>query len=94
MISPEIYKNLSNSKFIPLICERDETGKECRPHFVKSRFYIDFSSDELLNANWEQLIRRINGKPQFKEPSLGLVPSYILEPEHQPRLSAGKFPQR
>jgi TIR domain len=91
MISPEIYKNLSNSKFIPLICERDEAGKECRPHFVKSRFYIDFSSDELLNANWEQLIRRINGKPQFKEPPLGLVPSYILEPERQPRQSAGKF---
>ena len=87
----EIYDHLSNSKFIPLICERDEAGKECRPHFVKSRFYIDFSSDELVNANWEQLIRRIHGKPQFKEPPLGTVPSYILEPDCQPRQSAGKF---
>ena len=70
IISPEVYESLSNSRVIPLICELDEHGKECRPHFVRSRFYIDFSSDELVNANWEQLIRRIYGKPQFKEVGL------------------------
>src|SRR5260221_2756677 len=91
MISPEVYESFSNSRVIPLICERDEHGKEYRPHFVKSRFYIDFSSEELINANWEQLIRRIYGKPQFKEPPSGPVPSYILEPERQPRQSVGKF---
>jgi hypothetical protein len=45
----------------------------------------------LINANWEQLIRRIYGKPQFKEPPLGTVPSYILEPDRQSRQSVGKF---
>jgi hypothetical protein len=91
MISPELYATVSGSKFIPIICERDEQGKECRPQFVKSRFYIDFSSEELINANWEQLIRRIYGKPQFIEPPLGSTPSYILEPAQQRRQSAGKF---
>lgn len=91
MISPELYQTVSGSKFIPIICERDEDGKECRPHFVKSRFYIDFSSEELINANWEQLIRRICGKPQFTEPPLGSVPYYILEPDQRPRQSSGKF---
>jgi hypothetical protein len=91
IISAEVYESLSNSRVIPLICELDENGKECRPHFVRSRFHIDFSSDELINANWEQLIRRIYGKPQFKEPPLGQVPSYILEPDRQSRQSVGKF---
>jgi hypothetical protein len=91
MISPELYQTVSDTRFIPIICERDEHGKECRPYFVKSRFYIDFSSEELINANWEQLIRRICGKPQFTEPPLGSVPSYILEPDQRPRNQAESF---
>ena len=37
MISPEVYKLISNSRFIPLFFERDEAGMEFRPHFLKSR---------------------------------------------------------
>lgn len=84
IISSEIYSKVSQSKFIPLIFEYDENDKPCTPAFLASRIYIDFSTPEKENANWERLIRVLYGQPEFVKPALGKPPAYLNVTTAQP----------
>lgn len=77
IISQEVYAKVEQSKFIPVFCEVSDTGEPLLPIFLKSRIGIDFSSDEAVNKNWEQLIRLLYGKPLFEKPVPGKPPEYI-----------------
>ena len=77
IISREVYERVEQTKFIPIVCEFDSGGKPFLPTFLQSRIWIDFSTPESVNDNWEQLIRRLYGKPQHEKPELGKPPVYI-----------------
>jgi len=77
IISREVYTKVQQSKFIPIVCEFDESGEPFLPIFLKSRIWIDFSSPEAANDNWEQLVRVLHGKPAHEKPTLGNAPAYI-----------------
>lgn len=77
IVSKKIYEAVEQSKFIPLACEFNERGDPYLPTFLQSRIWIDFSSQEAVNANWEKLIRSLYGKPLHVKPELGQAPSYI-----------------
>lgn len=77
IISGEVYTKVQQSKFIPVVCEFDEKGEPFLPTFLKSRIWIDFSSPEAANDNWERLIRVLYGKPAHEKPTLGNAPIYV-----------------
>lgn len=77
IISREVYSKVQQSKFIPIVCEFDDSGEPFLPTFLKSRIWIDFSSPEAANANWERLIRLLYGKPAHEKPILGKPPTYV-----------------
>jgi len=77
IISKEVYEKVEQSKFIPIACEFSNDGNPYLPTFLKSRIWIDFSSPETVNSNWERLIRLIFGKPLNEKPKLGKPPAYI-----------------
>jgi hypothetical protein len=77
IISKEIYEQVEQSKFIPMACEFSDDGNPFLPTFLKSRIWIDFSSPEAVNENWERLIRLIYGKPLYEKQKLGKAPAYI-----------------
>lgn len=79
IISREVYSKVQQSKFIPVVCEFDDSGEPCLPTFLKSRIWIDFSSPEAANKNWEQLIRLLYGKPAHEKPTLGKPPTYVTK---------------
>lgn len=84
IISREVYSKVQQSKFIPIVCEFNDTGEPFLPTFLKSRIWIDFSSAEAANDNWEQLVRVLYGKPAHEKPSLGNAPSYVTTTVHVP----------
>ena len=84
IISKEVYDKIDQSKFIPLVCEFDSEGNAYLPAFFQSRIYIDFSSPEAANQNWEQLVRLLHGKPQYEKPELGSPPLYVSQPSALP----------
>jgi len=84
IISQEIYSKVSQSKFIPLIFEYKDNGDAFTPTFLKSRIYIDFSTPERENDNWERLIRLLYGKPEFVKPKLGNPPAYLQQENPSP----------
>lgn len=79
IISKEVYDKVNQSKFIPIACELDETGKWYLPAFLKSRIGIDFSTPEAVNENWEQLVRLLFGKPLHVKPAVGKSPTFLRD---------------
>lgn len=92
IISKEVYDRVDQKKFIPVVCQRREDGEPCLPVFLASRIWIDFSTAESINANWEKLLRAVYGKPIHEKPTLGKPPSYLVAEEGRPALpTIGKY---
>ncbi|MGV3518720.1 TIR domain-containing protein [Luteitalea sp.] len=92
IISREVYSKVQQSKFIPIACEFDESGEPLLPTFLKSRIWIDFSSPEAANENWERLVRVLYGKPAHTKPALGRAPTFVAADFTVPPSPAlGKF---
>jgi hypothetical protein len=81
LISKEVYDNTAQEKFVPIVREHDLTGKPCIPHYMASRIYIDLSTDDNFEENYQRLVRNLYGKPLLKKPPLGIAPAYITEDE-------------
>jgi hypothetical protein len=79
LISKKVYENTAQEKFIPVVRQYDKDGTPCMPHFMASRIYIDLSSDEAFEENYQKLVRNLYGKPALRRPPLGAVPAYITE---------------
>lgn len=84
IISKEVYEKVDQSKFIPIICELSDTGEPFLPTFFKSRIWIDFSSPEAANENWEHLVRLLYGKPLIEKPKPGKAPAYVADGSDSP----------
>ena len=68
---------VEQSKFIPIVCEFDDDEDPCLPTYLKARIWINFSTPEAVNENWERLVRLLYGKPLHEKPKLGNAPAYI-----------------
>lgn len=79
IVSEEIYTKAEQTKFIPIVFEIGEDGKACVPIFVKSRIFIDLSSDDKFEAGYDHLLRDIYDKPLHTRPALGNMPTYLKE---------------
>ena len=81
ILSDEIYRHADQTKFVPVVFEFDQEGKQCVPTFVHSRIFIDLSANEIFEENYEKLLRCIFNKPLSKRPPLGTMPAFLLSDE-------------
>lgn len=88
IISKEVYKDTAQTKFIPIIAEKGTEGQVYMPVYFGTSKYIDLSSDEVYEENYERLLRNLYGKPEHKKPKLGKAPSYLLKDEKEESLSS------
>lgn len=51
ILTPELYGQAEQDKYIPVIMEQDEEGNKFVPSFVKNRIYIDLSMMIHMNQN-------------------------------------------
>lgn len=91
IISKSVYESVTQEKFIPIVRERDENGKEFLPIFFQNRKYIDFSDDDNFEAAFDQLTRMIFGKPERVKPPLGKRPQHLLQDDAPFVKTAGKL---
>lgn len=78
VISAEVYKNVNQQKFIPVVMERNEEGEEFLPAYLKSRMYIDFSVENKEKA-YKELLRAIFELPEQCKPDIGNPPKWLTE---------------
>ncbi|MBE0662819.1 MAG: TIR domain-containing protein [Bacteroidales bacterium] len=79
IISPKIYSDVSQVKFIPIVVEKDDKGNAFVPTFLESRIYIDLSDEDKFEENYENLLRNIYQRPAYSKPKIGKAPSYLFE---------------
>lgn len=78
IISDEVYSKATQTKFIPIVTEYNETTP-CLPTFLKARMYIDLSKEDVFYDEYEKLLRSIFNKPKLVKPVLGKAPSFLLD---------------
>ena len=78
IITPEIYEKSEQTKFVPIVFERDENGKPYLPIYLGSTMYFDLS-DMYGNydSEYEKLIRHLWGMPLVQKPQLGKKPQWL-----------------
>jgi hypothetical protein len=79
IISPSVYANIAQQKFIPLVTEKNDAGIAYVPTYLEGRIYIDFSEDERFEESYENLLRNIFERPAYSKPKIGKAPSYLFE---------------
>lgn len=89
IISPKIYAETDQNKFVAVLKERGDDGKPYLPTYYSSRIYIDLSNQENYAQEFERLIRWINDKPLYQRKPIGQRPAYLDE---QPEVSLGTTP--
>lgn len=104
IITPDIYGNVEQEKYIPIVAERDGIGQHYIPTFMESRLYIDLSSFDTFEEGYEKLIRNIYQAPLHNKPALGKAPSYLFQSEashskttsilRQMKSNVDRYPQR
>ena len=53
IISAEVYRNVRQEKFVAIVAEEDQDGNAYLPVYMKSRKYIDMSTNEVYEVGYE-----------------------------------------
>lgn len=79
IISKEVYDNVTQEKFIPLVVQLNSEGKPSLPTFVGSRIYLDFTDNTKFEDSYEKLLRNIYNRPRHQRPARGVMPAYLQD---------------
>ncbi|XMB86342.1 TIR domain-containing protein [Mycoplasmatota bacterium WC44] len=79
IISSDVYEAHDNTKYIPVIFEKDRDGNAYVPTYMKGRFYYDLSDDIQYPIGYEDIVRDLYEVPKYKRPKLGNAPKFITE---------------
>lgn len=80
IISGEVYSNVENTKFIPILFEkRGEDTSACIPTYLKQRRWLDMSEDSDFERQYIELVRALYGNDKFVENPLGAKPEWVDE---------------
>lgn len=78
IISAKVYGDAEQQKFIPVVMERDENGKEYLPAYLEPRMYRDLSGEN-YEDEYKKLLRLIFEAPENRKPELGEKPDWLVE---------------
>lgn len=79
IISPKVYGQVKQQKFIPIVRGLDENSRAYIPTYLQGRIYIDLSERINFEVEYEKLLRAILQRPSYRKPKLGTPPSYLFE---------------
>lgn len=77
IITPEVYGNVTQEKFIPVVMEKDVNGVPYIPTYLRSRKYVDMAGMN-YEKGYKELLRIIYEEPARRRPELGGTPPVWL----------------
>jgi hypothetical protein len=86
IITSTLLKKIDSNKIIPII---RQTGTAKRPTFLNSKLYIDFSKNDDVEYNLDELLRTLLNAPLYEKPSIGANPFKPLQDSRPSRVSDG-----
>ncbi len=82
VISREVYNDVEQSKFIPIIFDRED-NKVCLPIYLENRFYYDLTKNN-FEEEYVKLVKQIYGRQIYYKPELGNKPKWVDENLNSP----------
>lgn len=79
IISPEIYNNTTQEKFLPIVMERDENGGIPKPTYLRGLLHFDLSDPGRYDNEYQRLVKRLYGVEILAKPTLGKMPRWVTE---------------
>lgn len=79
IISPEIYNNVTQEKFLPVVIERDENGNIPKPSYLRGLLHFDLSKPDQYDDEYRRLVLRLYGVDVIPKPTLGKMPRWVTE---------------
>lgn len=79
IISSELYSKVEQTKFIPVIFERDN-GLVQLPVYLKNRKYIDLSLIDSYPLEYQKLVRMLYNEKELVEFKIGNKPNWVSNP--------------
>lgn len=83
IISNEVYNDVEQNKFIPIVFDRDENGNAYIPIYLKTRFHYDMTKEN-AEEEYIKLVKQIYGREIYFKPELGRKPAWVDENFNNP----------
>ncbi|HLP70124.1 MAG TPA: SEFIR domain-containing protein [Rhizobium sp.] len=77
IITPEIYAETRQDKFVAVVRERDADGKPFLPTYYKGRIYFDLSDPSGYAEEFDKIVRWAWNKPLYVRPTPGQRPGFL-----------------
>lgn len=85
IISEEVYNDVEQTKFIPVIFELEEGDyNKSKPIFLKTRVHLNLADQETYTRNYMNLVRNLYGRQEFQKPEKGDKPTWV---DHEPEVT-------
>lgn len=81
IISPSVYNDAEQSKFVPVVFERGKNNEICKPIYLNGRWHCDLTTADYENE-YIKLVRHLYGRKIHIEPPLGKKPNWVDSPKN------------
>lgn len=80
IISVQIYNQVKQDKFIPIVFERDSDGNVCKPIYLQSTLHFDLTRPDDYEDEYKRLVKKLYGIEIYQKPELGSKPDWVDAP--------------
>ena len=91
IISEKVYKEVEQSRFIPIVMKRDANGNICKPTYLQSRLHFDLTVPEKYETEYKRLVKMLYGIEVFVKPPIGNKPEWVDKPLEIPHNTIIKY---
>lgn len=71
IVTADLLKDIDSNKVIPII---RQGGSHKVPNFLRTKVFLDFSTDEQFEFSFDELVRDLHGAPLFEKPPVANSP--------------------
>lgn len=77
IISPKVYQEVTQDKFIPIVFERNDKSEVCKPTYLQGRLHFDLSLDDKYDEEYLRLVKTLYGEQVYPKPEKGNKPAWV-----------------
>lgn len=82
IISGDVYKNVEQTRFIPIVIEKNENGNAYLPTYLETRLYMDFTNEKNFKKNIKNLVKQIYDLPIKEKPKVKKSKKVLTQEEN------------
>lgn len=78
IITNDIYNDVEQTKFIPIVVNKDEKGEAYLPYYLEKRLYADLTNNSLFEEQIKEIVKHIHGYPKRAKPPVKFIKKEVF----------------